>query len=46
MMGTTKLSVAASRSRVVLPVNGVGVVALVIRIVGVLLLILGCGPPI
>jgi hypothetical protein len=46
MMETTKLAVEASRSRVVSPVVGVGVVALVIRIVGVLLLILGCGPPI
>jgi hypothetical protein len=46
MMGTTKLGVAASRSRVVAPGSGVGVVALVILIVGVRLLIEGCGPPI
>jgi len=44
MMGTTKLGRAASRSSVV-GVISTSVSALGILIVGVLLLITGCGPP-
>ena len=46
MMGTTKLELAASPNPVLAPVVTVGVVAPGILIGGVLLLILGCGPPI
>lgn len=46
MMGTTKLDVAASRSLVVVPVLAEGVAAPAILIIGIELLILGCGPPI
>jgi hypothetical protein len=47
MLGTTKLSKKASRSFVVVaPVVTASVSALGILIVGVLILITGCGPPI
>lgn len=46
MLGTTKLTKSASRSFVVAPVITASVSALGILIVGVLLLITGCGPPI
>jgi hypothetical protein len=45
MMGTTKHTTTASRFPVVVPVIGASVSALGILIVGVLLLITGCGPP-
>jgi hypothetical protein len=44
-MGTTKLSNEASRQSVLAPVITASVSALGILIVGVLLLITGCGPP-
>lgn len=46
MMGTTKLTMSASRSSVVATEIEAGVIALGILIIGVLLLITGSGPPI
>jgi hypothetical protein len=46
MLDTAKLSMLASRSSVVEPVVMASVSALGILIIGVLLLILGVGPPI
>lgn len=46
MMGTTKLGTKASRISIETSVVAASVSALGIQIIGVLLLILGCGPPV